>query len=248
MNIPLRTRSNGVPRPTRKNSGGVPAGVLPPTEHRRAWMHAGLRDLAPDRAILAIGCDEAFLAAQLTEYSTDVTVLDTSAEQMGQLARRFPDITFLRHQPSTVLPFASGTFAAVWCCEFLDRMFDPAAALREMSRVLALDGRLLVTVPDHGPVRRVLRTLFQREEHSAPMHPRIRQFTAAALARLARQAGFAAVQTQAGGGRRKAEDAPRSLLLRAAKATAAVLPLAPAPTTDIDLMADPAFAGRRRAA
>src|SRR4051812_12044027 len=41
-------------------------------EDFRRCMHEGLREIKPDSAVLALGCEQAFLAAQLAEYSSDV--------------------------------------------------------------------------------------------------------------------------------------------------------------------------------
>jgi SAM-dependent methyltransferase len=181
-------------------------------------MHAGLRDLPHASAILALGCEEAFMAPHLTEYAAAVTVLDTSGSQLGQLARRFPEISFLQYDPASRLPFADGTFDAVWCCQLLDRVFDPAAVLRELHRVLAPGGRLLVTVPRQGTVRQVLRVLFGREAAALPNHPHVRDFTPRSLATLARAAGFLGVHVKsAGGGRVLGAREPRRLLLKAKK-------------------------------
>src|SRR3954469_364468 len=59
------------------------ADARPVTDPFPTWMHEGLRELPHDCAILALDCDEVFLAPHLTEYSSNVTVLDTSG---GQLA------------------------------------------------------------------------------------------------------------------------------------------------------------------
>jgi SAM-dependent methyltransferase len=185
----------------------------------RRWIHEGLRGVASDAPVLAVGCEQAFLAAHLAEYSTDATVLDTSAPQIAQLAPRFPEVAFLPHDLARPLPFPRDTFAAVWCCEFLDRVFDPGAALRELHRILAPGGRLLVTVPDHGAMRNVLIALFRWDHHFAPTNPRIRHFTSRTLAPLARAAGFANLQLATGGAVRRlaGQLVPRSLLLRGRK-------------------------------
>jgi ubiquinone/menaquinone biosynthesis C-methylase UbiE len=216
-------------------------------------MHEGLHDLPHDSTILALGCDEVFLAPQLREYSFDVTVLDRSGGQVTQLARRFPDIAFLQHNPANPLPFAHDTFDAIWCCEFLDRIFDPSAALQEMHRVLAPGGRLLVTVPDHGTVRSVLIALFKWDEHFAPTNPRIRHFTRSMLVKLARRAGFEHVRTTTGGSVRPIAGSlvPRSILLEARKGPAARLTLAAngrrADDRELVLGDELAFASRVRA-
>lgn len=183
----------------------------------RQWMDDGLRDLANDSKILAIGCEEAFFAPQLAEYSADVTVLDSSGAQMAQLARRFPEIAFLQHNPAQRLPFTRDTFDAIWCCDILDRVFDPEAALREMHRVLRPGGRLLVAVADCGAVQKMFDALFRRGGAAGATIPRICPFNRRALARLARDTDFADIRLV-----RAAADGEhtRSLLLRANKGPA----------------------------
>jgi SAM-dependent methyltransferase len=217
----------------------------------RQWMDDGLRGLAPDASILALGCEEAFLAPHLLEYASDVTVLDTSGGQIAQRGRRFPEIAFLPHHPANPLPFSHGTFDAIWCCEFLDRVFDPAAALREMHRVLAPGGRLLVTVANHDRVRNVLIALFAWDEHFAPSNPRIRYFTRRTLAKITREAGFADIHLATTNARRlHAGFAPRSLLLKAKKAPGLALTRADSRGTIEPVLFDEdlAYAGRTRAA
>ena len=195
-----------------------------PAEHLRHWLHESLRGLPPGSALLAVGCEEVFLTTQLAEYATDVTVLDTSGAQMGLLARRFPEISFRQHDPGEPLPFPAETFAAIWCNEFLDRVFDPAVALREMHRVLAPSGRLLVNVPDQGGMRNMLNALFPWRDESAATNPRVHHFTKAMLAKLARSAGFCEVRTATAGAVRPAPGkGGRSLMLRAKKGPDAML-------------------------
>ncbi len=183
----------------------------------RGWVHETLRGLGAQRAILAVGCDAAFFAPHLLEHANHVTVLDTSGDQIAQLASRFPEIAFRPHRPGNPLPFPRETFDAVWCADVLDRVFNPAAALREMHRVLTPDGRLLVAVPDCGAMQKLWRTLVPRGEEPVAS-PRVRCFTRAALARLARAAGFVEVEIvsvrHAGG---DGEAPARKLLLRARK-------------------------------
>jgi SAM-dependent methyltransferase len=225
----------------------------PPVLPFQQWMRQGLRGLPRDSTLLAVGCEQAFLAPHLAAYSNDVTVLDTSGGQLAQLARRFPDIAFLQHHPANPLPFAHDTFDAIWCCEFLDRIFDPAAALREMHRVLAPGGRLMITVPDHGPVRNVLIALFRWDQHFAPTNPRIRYFTRSSLVQLARQAGFGEIKTVTGGRvhRIAGELVPRGLLLQARKEPGArVIPTGGRERRpgSVEMMEEFAFASRMRAA
>jgi SAM-dependent methyltransferase len=162
----------------------------------RNWMHTELQALPAGSRILEVGCGDASFTRHLAEYSANVTALDISESQVRRNAAAYPAITFLQHDVSDPLPFENGEFDVIWCSEVLEHLFDPAFALREMHRVMARGGRLLVTVPYHGLFKNVLIALFKWDRHFTPSNPHLRFFTRNTLERIAREAGFAGVRTE----------------------------------------------------
>ena len=161
----------------------------------RNWMHAELRGLSDDAPILEVGCGDGSFTRSLAGYSSRVTAIDISASQIERNARAHPEITFHHHDVAQTFPFANGAFAVIWCSEVLEHLFDPGFALREMHRVLAPGGQLLVTVPYHGMFKDVLIALFKWDEHFAPTNPHIRFFTRKSLTQLAAGAGCVEIKT-----------------------------------------------------
>jgi len=161
----------------------------------RNWMRVQLRDIANDAMILEVGCGDGSFTRNLAEHSSRVTAVDISAAQIERNTRAHPEIAFVQHDVAQPLPFANGAFEVIWCSEVLEHLFDPGFALREMQRVLAPGGRLLVTVPYHGRLKDVLIALFRWDEHFAPDNPHIRFFTRKSLSQLAESAGFTEVET-----------------------------------------------------
>ncbi|MBE0546035.1 MAG: class I SAM-dependent methyltransferase [Verrucomicrobia bacterium] len=161
----------------------------------RNWMRSQLRDIASDAAILEVGCGDGSFTRNLAEHSSRVTAVDISASQIERNARAHPEIKFLQHDVAQPFPFANSAFDAIWCSEVLEHLFDPGFAVREMQRVLAPGGRLLVTVPYHGVFKDVLIALFRWDEHFAPGNPHIRFFTRKTLSQLAESAGFVEIKT-----------------------------------------------------
>ena len=204
------TRRNKPPNKRRRGSNHAEV---------RSWMHQALFDLPHECSILSLGSEQAYLAPYLAEYSANVAVLDTSAEQVAQMASRHRGVAFMQHLAGAPLPFRHERFDAVWCCDYLDRVFEPTSALREIHRVLVPAGRLIVTVPDHGRLRAVLIALFNWDGHFALSNPRIRYFTRTSLAKLVREVGFGEISTGRGGAVRRIAGrlVPRTLLLRARK-------------------------------
>ncbi|MCL4176679.1 MAG: methyltransferase domain-containing protein [Verrucomicrobia bacterium] len=158
-------------------------------------MRAQLRDLAANAAILEVGCGDGSFTRNLAEHSSRVTAVDISPSQIERNARAHPEITFLQHDVALPFPFADAVFEVIWCSEVLEHLFDPAFAVREMQRVLAPGGRLLVTVPYHGVFKDVLIALFRWDEHFAPGNPHIRFFTRRTLSQVAESAGFVEIKT-----------------------------------------------------
>jgi ubiquinone/menaquinone biosynthesis C-methylase UbiE len=161
----------------------------------RQWMHAQLRDIPGDATILEVGCGDGSFTKSLAEHSSRVTAVDISASQIERNARAHPEIKFVQHDVAQPFPFSTAGFDVIWCSEVLEHLFDPGFALREMQRVLARGGRLLVTVPYHGLFKNVLIALFKWDEHFSPANPHLRFFTRNTLSQLAASAGFEEIET-----------------------------------------------------
>jgi SAM-dependent methyltransferase len=185
----------------------------------RNWMHAQLREIARDATMLEVGCGDASFTRSLGTYSNRVTAVDLSASQIERNARAHPEIRFVQHDVAQPLPFANKSFDVIWCSEVLEHLFDPGFAVREMERVLAPGGLLLVTVPYHGLIKDVLIALFKWDEHFTPTNPHIRFFTRKTLSQLAVSAGLVDIETTTCGMNRPLRDliVATNILLKARK-------------------------------
>ena len=185
----------------------------------RSWMHAELRGIAQDAPVLEVGCGDASFTRNLAELSSRVTAVDISASQIERNTRAHPEIVFLQHDVAQPFPFPDGAFHVIWCSEVLEHLFDPGIALKEMYRVLAPGGRLLVTVPYHGVFKDVLIALFKWNEHFSPTNPHIRFFTRKTLSELTKVAGFEQIEMKTCGMNKPLRDlfVPTNILLKARK-------------------------------
>ncbi|RIL00858.1 MAG: methyltransferase type 11 [Proteobacteria bacterium] len=141
-----------------------------------------LERFAPDwreRAILDAGCGTGGNLAQLEGRGRRVG-LDYAPEALaGCRTRGLPELV---RGSVTALPFADGSFGAVLSISVLyhEWVRDPAAALRELRRVLAPGGLLLVDVPGY-------RSLTSPHDEAVMT---ARRFTAGELRALVEASGF----------------------------------------------------------
>jgi len=123
-----------------------------------AGIEGQLLDLLPVRpgdAVLDVGCGTGMALGQLAARvgpSGRAVGVDTSAELVTANQDRFRDRPHVevRLGDACDLPFPDGTFAAVRSERVVEHVDDPAQALREMVRVTAPGGQILVADPDHG--------------------------------------------------------------------------------------------------
>jgi ubiquinone/menaquinone biosynthesis C-methylase UbiE len=111
---------------------------------RETLSRLGLR---PADRLLDVGCGTGALLGVLAQrHSADRLVgIDPVPEMLAQARRRLPSEVMLREGWADRLPFESGQFDVVVSCNVFHYIRQPAAALREMGRVLVPAGRLIIT-------------------------------------------------------------------------------------------------------
>jgi 2-polyprenyl-3-methyl-5-hydroxy-6-metoxy-1,4-benzoquinol methylase len=102
---------------------------------------------ANDLTVLDAGCAEGYMSRTLAENGAKVTGIDFSAELINAarthpLAAELP-VSFDIGSVNS-LPYGSGTFNLVLCNHLLNDLEDPSQAIREFSRVLSSEGRLVI--------------------------------------------------------------------------------------------------------
>ena len=120
------------------------AGYFQEEVREAAIAHAYLR---PEMTVADVGSGTGFMAAGLAPLVSHVYVLDGSAAMLdvahSNLAA-FTNVAF-RQTDGHILPLPDASVDAVFANMYLHHCPDPAAALREMARVLKPGGRLVVT-------------------------------------------------------------------------------------------------------
>ena len=163
------------------------------------------RDLAGKR-VLEIACGRGDFAAWCTRLSTPPALLVGAdfSEVAVQLARSSAGSSgrarFFQADAQTI-GLASASFDTVICCETLEHLHDPQAALRELARVLRPGGRLFLTTPNYlgpmGAYRGYLRLTGRR--YSEEGQPVNRFLLAPRLRNWVRRAGLDIVRSDATG-------------------------------------------------
>ena len=182
-----------------------PGGAIPEQGfalgERKALLKAALANLPQGAPVLDAGCGSGEFTAFLADLGFTVTGVDISATAIAQAQQRCRGVRFEVASLKTGLPFADEEFAAVWCSEVLEHLFDVHGALAELNRVLQPGGRLVLTTPYHGLIKNLAIALLGFEKHYNPYLSHIRFFTRRSLGHVLERAGFA-VERWGGIGRR----------------------------------------------
>jgi SAM-dependent methyltransferase len=99
----------------------------------------------PGRLVLNAGAGQGSFSVHLAERGFAVTSVDSSAAAVEVLERR--GLGDVAQADVTALPFEEGTFDAAVLGEVLEHVPDDVAAVREVARVLRLQGVLALSVP-----------------------------------------------------------------------------------------------------
>jgi ubiquinone/menaquinone biosynthesis C-methylase UbiE len=144
--------------------------------------------------VLDLGCGLGDFTAALGERGVTAVGCDVAGEAVRRARERRPGLEFV--QSGDELPFADASFDAVWAGEVLEHVQDVLGLLAEVHRVLKPDGQLLVSTPDHGPLKRLLMGVSRRafETTLDPRSDHVRFFTANTLSTTLALSGFREVE------------------------------------------------------
>jgi ubiquinone/menaquinone biosynthesis C-methylase UbiE len=194
----------------------VPAGTQPPDfALRLAFLLAHVR--AGDR-VLDVGCGEGSFATELVRAGASVVGVDVADEPLRRARERDASLDLrLIDAEAGRWPLQDAGFDAVWAGETIEHVADTAGWLSEVRRVLRPEGLLLLSTPDHGPLRRLWLACSRRafEANFDPLADHFHYYTRAGLVRLLTEFGFQVLDARGRGG---VPGARRLLLARAVRA------------------------------
>lgn len=148
---------------------------------------------AGDRA-LDIGCGTGEFTAALAQAGAHPIGVDVAEAALERARSRHPELDFRLVPIDGPLPLEDGSFDLVWASEVIEHVADTAQWLSEVRRVLAADGRLLVTTPSHGRLRVALGGV---ERFSNPLGDHLHLYTSGSLRTLLGEFGFGEVRVRA---------------------------------------------------
>jgi len=133
-----------------------------PTGPDNAYLLNRLRDIPVDATaegargpVLEVGASEAIHSCRLSLLGLRTVALEPSFAMLGHARERMAEYGThfeLVRGISEKLPFPDESFDRVLCESSIDHLADPGLGIREMTRVLRPDGRLIIGVVNYGGI------------------------------------------------------------------------------------------------
>jgi SAM-dependent methyltransferase len=177
---------------------GLPEDPEPWAWRRRRALLLGA--VEPGERVLDLGCGAGRFVAALRDAGARPVGVELAGAALERARRNVPGADLRLVAPDGSLPLDHGEIDVAWCSEVLEHVPDTVAFLSELRRVLRRGGRLLVTVPDHGRVKRTLLALAHYDAHYDPLGQHVRFYTRRSLTRALHATGFADVDLRPLGG------------------------------------------------
>jgi methionine biosynthesis protein MetW len=108
--------------------------------------------------VLDLGCGDGRLGQKLLEYGARVWGLDADEVALG--AAKEQGIIVELGDLEKPLPYVDAEFDLVLCLDTLEHIYDEAALVAEIARVMAPTGKTIISIPNHFDIRNRLAFLF----------------------------------------------------------------------------------------
>ena len=126
------------------------------------------------KSILDVGCGSGWVAEHFTKKGIRVHSLDISITNPAKALKLYPSE---KHNgivaDSFYLPFANDSFDCVIASEIIEHVIDPSAFIKEVFRVAAKGGKLIITTPYK---ERLIYYLCIHCNQMTPIHAHIHSF------------------------------------------------------------------------
>ncbi len=167
---------------------GTP-GLFEPYKHRMELCAGLAASLIPAR-LLGVVCGPGFMAGLVKARLPGVRIDGVDISPAALAKADSVDGKIEADIDAGDLPVAGGVYDCVLCTEFLEHLYDPGHAVKELLRVLKPGGRAVLTTPNYALVHNRLASLAGRLPQTMLNEQHIRFYTYASLSGLAESAGF----------------------------------------------------------
>lgn len=147
-------RMETIAKTCREVFGPVRRAQDPTEKDNKAYYQCPREEIIPfvpihTRRLLDVGCGMGLLASTLKRErnlaeASGIEIIETAWQE----ARKRLDTCLLGSIEEMELPFPDEHFDCIICADVLEHLANPAAALRKLSRVLAPDGSIVISIPN----------------------------------------------------------------------------------------------------
>jgi SAM-dependent methyltransferase len=134
--------------------------------------------------IVDFGCGDGRIIKEMQVLNPNARFigLDVSETALARASAFLPAAEFYKVIDGGAFPLADSSVDFLITSEVIEHVYDTRKAFSEISRVLTLGGRLLLTTPYHGFVKNLLILLLNHfDKHFDPTGPHIRFFSKKSL-------------------------------------------------------------------
>jgi ubiquinone/menaquinone biosynthesis C-methylase UbiE len=117
---------------------------------REAWLEKKLKNIPPDNTILDAGAGELQYkkyCSHLKYVSQDFAQYNGKGNNIGLQTKEWDNSQLDIVSDIINIPLPNNSFDAIMCIEVLEHIPEPAKAIMELSRLLKIGGKLIITAP-----------------------------------------------------------------------------------------------------